>query len=87
MRYQAAAVIEIELRGLLDERLVVDGGPKVIAADGGPADDPLLDRQRDGVGQAFFREYASNAGRHPVAKIGDASGEELKRGAASDNGA
>ena len=84
---KAAAVIEIELGGLLDQRLVVDGGPEVIAADGSAADDPLLDRQRDGVGQAFFREDASNAGRHPIAKIGDASGEQLKTGAASDDGA
>ena len=45
---KAAAVIEIELRRLLDERLVVDGGPEVIAADRRAADDPLLDRQRDG---------------------------------------
>ena len=84
---KAAAVIEVELRGLLDERLVVDSGPEVIAADRSASDDSLLDRQRDGVGQAFFHEDASNTGRHPVAKIGDTTGEELKTGAAGDDGA
>ena len=84
---KATAVIEVELEGLFDERLVVDGGSEVIAADRSASDDFLLDRERDGVGQAFFREDASNASRHPIAKVGDASREQLKTGAASDDGA
>jgi hypothetical protein len=82
---EAAAVVEVELVGLVDDRLRVDGGAEVEAPGGHAADDARLGRQRQQVDHLFLVGHAGDALRHPDPEIDDAVRPELQRRAPGDH--
>ena len=82
---EAAAVVEIELVGLVDHRLRVDRRAKIHAARGYAADHAGLCGERDEIGDLFFVGDGGDAFGHADAEIDDAVGFEFERGAARDN--
>ncbi len=60
---QAAAVVEVELRRLLDHRREVLSAARIAAGDRRAADQPLLVGQEHGVEQAFLGRDRRQAGR------------------------
>src|SRR6266550_4220425 len=82
---ETAAVVEIELRWLLDHGSEVLSAARVAARDRRPADDALLIRQNRRVQQSLFRGNRREPGRDTGAKIANRAGEELHGGAAHDH--
>ena len=82
---QAAAVIEIKLRGLVDHRLGVDGRTEIESAGRKPPDDAGLGRQGHGVEDALFIGHDRNAFGHADAQVDDAVGAQLEDRSAGDD--
>ena len=82
---EAAAVVEIELVGLVDHRLCVDRCAKIHAARGYAADHAGFCGERDEIGDLFFVGDGGDAFGHTNAEIDDAVGFEFERGAARDD--
>jgi hypothetical protein len=82
---EAAAVVEIELVGLVDHRLRVDRCAKIHAAGGYAADNAGLCGERDEIGDLFFAGDGGDAFGASDAEIDDAVWFEFERGAARDD--
>src|SRR6185437_5482099 len=82
---EPAAIVEIELRRLLDHRREILPAAGIAPGDRGAADDALLVRQMHGVEQAFFSGDRRDAGRYAGAEIADRAGKKLHRASAHDH--
>ncbi len=82
---QPAAVVEVELIGLVDHRLGVHRGAEIEAAGRDAADDAGLGGQREVVDQAFLRHHRSDAFRHAYAQIDHVARLQLECGATGDH--
>ena len=68
-RVQAAAVVEVELVGLVDDRLGIGGRAKIDAAGRYAADDAGLGGQRDEVDDLFFVGDAAMPSGMPMPRL------------------
>ena len=84
-RVEAAAVIEVELIGLVDDGLRVDRGTEIEPARRHAANDPRFGRQRHQIGDLFLVGDIRDAFGHADAEIDDAVGVELERRAPRDD--
>ena len=82
---EAAAVIEIELIALVDQRVVVLRGARIRAGHRRAADESLLVGERDPVEDVLFGRDRRDAGRNSGAEIADRAGHELHRRAPRDD--
>src|SRR5208282_190093 len=82
---ESAAVVEVELIGLIDHGLRVDAGAEVEAARRNAADHSRLRRQRDEVDDLLLVGDRGNAFGHADAEIDDAVGLQLEGGAPGDD--
>src|SRR5262249_46918947 len=78
-RVEAAAVVEVELIGLIDDGLCIDRSAEIEPARRYPADDPGLGRPRHQAGDLFLIGDVGDALGHADAEIDDAVGIELER--------
>src|SRR5215831_4335636 len=81
---QAAAVVEVELRGLLDHRREVLAATGIAAADRRAADDALLVGEIHGLEQAFLGRNRGQSCRYAGAQIADCARKQLHRRSAHD---
>ena len=82
---EPAAIVEVELIGLVDDSLRIDRGAEVEAGGRHAADHAGLGRQREQIGDALFRCHGGDAFRHADAEIDDGVGLELQRRAPGDD--
>ena len=82
---ETAAVVEVELVGLIDHRLRVDRGAEIEPARRNAADHARLRGQRDQVDDLLLIGDCRDALRHADAEIDHAVGLELEGGAAGDD--
>ena len=82
---EPAPVIEIELIGLIDDAVCIDGRTKAQAPRRKPADDPGLGRKRDVLEDLLLMRDAGDPFRHADAEIDDAVAFELEGGPAGDD--
>jgi hypothetical protein len=82
---QTPAIVEVELVGLVDDGLRIDGGAEIDAAGRDAADHAGLRRHRDQVDDLFLVRDAGDALGHADAEIDDAVGLQLERRAARDD--
>jgi len=83
---QAAAVVEVEHRGLVDDRLRVGGCPERQPARRDAADGAGLDGERDEIQHVLLRGDRGDALRHPDAEVDDAVPAQVPGGPAGDDG-
>ena len=79
-KIQAAAVVEIELIGLIDHGLIVSPSARLVAGCRCAADEPLLVGEHDIVNRILLRSQRGNAGRYPRAEITNSAAEQLETG-------
>jgi hypothetical protein len=84
-RVEAAAVVEVELRGLVHQRLDVARRAEVEPAGRQPADGARLGGQRQVLQHPLLVGDAGHALRHADAEVDDAVGPQLEGGAAGDD--
>jgi hypothetical protein len=82
---QAAAVVEVELAGLVDDGLRVDRGAEVQPAGRNAADDTGLGRQRDEVDHLLFGGHLGHALGHADAQVDHGVARQFQRRAARDH--
>ena len=82
---RAAAVIKIELAGLVDDGVRVDGGTEIEPAGGQAADDAGLGRQSDIIQNFFFVGHTRDALGHADPQVDHAVGLELEGGPPGDD--
>ena len=82
---EPAAVVEIELIGLVDDRLRVGGGAEVEARGRHAADDAGLGRHGHEVDDALLGRHGGDAFRHADAEVDHRVGLELQRRAPGDD--
>ena len=76
---QAAAVIEVELAGVIDDRQRVDRATEPQAAAGNAADQAGLYCRGQLVDDAFFRRHCRHAFRHADPQVDDRFGNQFHR--------
>ena len=82
---EPAAVVEVELVGLIDDSLCIDAGAEIHAAGGNAADQARFGRQRDEIGDLFLVGDGRDALGHADAEIDDAVWLEFERCASCDD--
>jgi hypothetical protein len=82
---EPAAVVEIELAGLVDDGLGIDGRAEIEPAGRHAADHAGFGGQREQVDDLFLGRDAGDAFRHADAEIDDVVGGQLHRRAAGDD--
>ena len=75
---EPAAVVEIELIGLVDHRLIVAPGARLVAGRRHAADQALLVGQHHVVDGVFFRRQRGDAGGNARAEIADGAAEQFE---------
>src|SRR5437867_7968784 len=81
---QSPAIVEVELRRLLDHRREILPSTRVATHDWRATDQPLLVGQDCGVEQSFLGRDGRQAGGHTGAEIAHRAGKELHRRATDD---
>ena len=82
---ESAPVVEVELVGLVDHRLGIDGGAEVQAPGRHAADDTRLGGQRHQVGDLLFGSDRGYAFWHADAEVDHAVGAQFERCTARDD--
>ena len=82
---EAAAIVEVELVGLIHDRLGVDRRPEIEAAGGNTADDARFSGQGHQVENLLLVRYVRNSFGHADSEVDDAVGLELHCRAAGDD--
>ncbi len=82
---EPAAIVEIELRRLLDHGGEILAAAGIAAGDRRAADHALLVGQVHFLEQAFLRRHRRQPGRDAGTQIADGAGKQLHRGAAHDH--
>src|SRR6478609_10795693 len=82
---EAATIVEIELIGLVNNRLRVDRRSEIEAACGHAADDAGFGSQREQIGDLLFVRDVCDTFRHTDAKIDNAIDVELQRRTTSND--
>src|SRR6478672_4843149 len=82
---ETTAIIEVELIGLVDDRLSICGSSEGETGGRNAADDPGFGRQRHEIGDALLGSNGCNTLGHPDAEIDDGVHLELKSGPTRDD--